>query len=267
MRKLILLCLMTAFVLVGCDKNKVEATAKAQTTAEATTQNADGEEAAESTPAADTTAKADQVEDSPAAAAPPTEIEVSPELLDPSKATEEAPAKYKVKFSTTKGDFVAEIDRSLAPKGADRLYNLVKLGYYDNVAFFRVIDGFMAQFGIHGAPQVNKTWREARIQDDPVKGTNSRGTITFATAGPNTRTTQLFINFRDNKNLDGMGFAPIGKIDDEGMKVVDSLYKGYGEGAPRGRGPSQALMQEKGNSYLAESFPELDYIKSATIVE
>jgi peptidyl-prolyl cis-trans isomerase A (cyclophilin A) len=271
MRKLILLVLVAAFAFTACDKNaKNDETATAETTTTASETTADSETSADDSANA-TTENADTGADGTTgesgAAAAPEEVEVSPELLDPSKATETAPDTYKVKFETTKGDFVAKIDRSLAPKGADRLYNLVKLGYYNDVAFFRVIDGFMAQFGIHGAPKVNKVWREAHIQDDPVKESNTRGMLTFATAGPNTRTTQLFINFKDNSNLDGMGFAPIGKVDDEGMKVVDSLYKGYGEGAPRGAGPNQGLMQAQGNPYLKENFPKLDYIKSASIVE
>jgi peptidyl-prolyl cis-trans isomerase A (cyclophilin A) len=123
----------------------------------------------------------------------------------------------------------------------------------------------MAQFGIHGDPAVSAAWRDAKIPDDPVKESNKRGNITFATAGPNTRTTQLFINFADNSNLDSMGFAPFGKVA-TGMDVIDSIFKGYGEGAPRGRGPRQDLAQSQGNAYFRQSFPNLDYIKSAEIV-
>jgi peptidyl-prolyl cis-trans isomerase A (cyclophilin A) len=187
-------------------------------------------------------------------------------LTDPSKATATAPATYKAKFETTKGNFVIEVTKAWAPLGADRFYNLVKIGYYDDVAFFRVITGFMVQFGIHGVPAVNDAWRSARIQDDPVKETNARGMVTFATSGPNTRTTQVFVNFRDNRPLDPQGFAPFGKVI-EGMDVVDSLHAGYGEGAPRGKGPSQSEMQKTGNSYLKASFPQLDWVKKATIVE
>lgn len=190
----------------------------------------------------------------------------SPELLDLEQAKATAPETYAVRFETTQGDFEVEVERAWAPNGADRLYNLVQLGYFDDVAFFRVIPRFMAQFGIHGHKEVNDVWREARIPDDPVTQSNTRGMVSFATAGPNSRTTQLFINFKNNANLDGMGFAPLGKVDDEGMKVVDALFQGYGEGAPRGRGPNQGLMQMHGNAYLKDKFPKLDYIKRARIV-
>ena len=134
--------------------------------------------------------------------------------------------------------------RDWAPNGADRFYNLVKNGFYDNDRFFRVITGFMVQFGINGDPKLSAVWREARIKDDPVKQSNSRGFITFATAGPNTRTTQVFINFADNSALDNQGFAPFGQVV-SGMNVVDALYADYGEGAPRGRGPAQDRIQRK----------------------
>src|SRR5208283_438514 len=131
-----------------------------------------------------------------------------------------------------------------------------------DIAFFRVIPGFMCQFGIHGDPNVSAKWREATIADDPVKGSNTRGTITFATAGPNTRTTQLFINFADNTGLDGQGFSPFGKVT-KGMDVVDKINGEYGDGPPWGKGPNQGRVQAEGNSYLKKDFPNLDYIKSA----
>lgn len=184
---------------------------------------------------------------------------------DPAKLTEKAPESFKAKFTTTKGAFTIEVTRSLSPNGADRFYNLVKSGYFQDIAFFRVIPGFMGQFGIHGDPKVSAAWRGARIADDPVKSSNKRGSISFAMAGPNTRTTQFFINLVDNTSLDGMGFSPFGKVV-EGMDVFDKINGEYGEGAPRGRGPNQQLIQEKGNEYLKASFPNLDYIKSATIV-
>jgi len=187
------------------------------------------------------------------------------DFSDPSKLTAKAPESFKVKFDTSKGAFTVEVTRSLAPNGADRFYNLVRSGYFSGVEFFRVIPGFMCQFGIHGDPKVAAAWRSANMPDDPVKGSNTRGTITFATAGPNTRTTQLFINFADNTRLDGMGFAPFGKVV-EGMDVVDKINGEYGEGAPRGRGPDQGRVQGEGNAYLKKDFPNLDYIKSATIV-
>ena len=186
-------------------------------------------------------------------------------LKNPAAFTEKAPANYKVKMDTSKGVFTITVHRDWAPIGADRFYNLVKAGFYDEVRFFRVLPDFMAQFGIHGRPSVMEAWRPARLKDDPVKQSNLRGYVTFATGGPNTRTTQLFINFKDNAPLDRQGFAPIGEVTD-GMAIVDSLYSGYGEGAPRGKGPDQGAMNMEGNAYLAKSFPKLDYIKSATIV-
>lgn len=189
----------------------------------------------------------------------------APSYADPSKLTEKAPDTFKVEFDTTKGKFTVEVTRSLAPNGADRFFNLVRSGYFKDIAFFRVIPGFMCQFGIHGDPAVSAKWREASIPDDPVKGSNTRGTITYATSGPNARTTQLFINFADNVNLDSMGFSPFGKVV-EGMDVVDKINGEYGEGAPGGRGPSQRRIQMEGNAYLKKDFPNLDYIKSVTIV-
>jgi peptidyl-prolyl cis-trans isomerase A (cyclophilin A) len=187
------------------------------------------------------------------------------DLMQPSKLAEKAPDTFKVRFDTTKGPVTIEVTRSQAPNGADRFYNLVKGGYFKDIAFFRVIPGFMAQFGIHGDPKVSAAWRDANIQDDPVKASNTRGAITFATAGPNTRTTQLFINLVDNPRLDTMGFAPFGKVV-QGMDVVDKLNGEYGEGAPGGRGPAQGQVQMEGNTYLKKDFPNLDYIKSATIL-
>lgn len=186
-------------------------------------------------------------------------------LMDPTKLTETAPATYKVNFKTTKGDVVIQVNRDWAPNGADRFYNLVKNGYYKDIAFFRVVSGFMAQFGIHGDPKLNNVWRDASIGDDPVKQQNTRGRITFATRGPNTRTVQLFINFVDNSRLDGMGFSPFGEVV-QGMEIIDALYSGYGEGAPRGRGPDQGRIQGEGNAYLKKDFPELDYLISAEVL-
>jgi peptidyl-prolyl cis-trans isomerase A (cyclophilin A) len=188
------------------------------------------------------------------------------DLSDPASLNEKAPAVYQAKFDTSKGSFVIEVHRDWAPNGADRFYNLVKNGFYNDVRFFRVLDGFMAQFGINGDPSLSAVWRDANIKDDPVKASNARGTVTFATAGPNTRTTQVFINFGDNAGLDGQGFSPFGKVV-SGMDVVDALYGGYGEGAPRGGGPDQGRVQSQGNAYLTKSFPKLDYVKTATIVQ
>ena len=185
-------------------------------------------------------------------------------LMNPAAANEQAPASYKARFETSKGVFVVQVTRAQAPQGADRFYNLVKNGFYDNVRFFRVLPGFMAQFGINGDPAVMARWRAARIKDDPVAQSNKRGTVTFATAGPDTRTTQVFINFDDNSNLDRMGFAPFGRIV-EGMAVVDKLNAEYGDGAPRGDGPDQSRLQMEGNAYLVKDFPRLDFIRKATI--
>lgn len=157
------------------------------------------------------------------------------------------------------------MQRAWAPHGADRFYNLVKNGFYDDARFFRVISGFMVQFGIHGDPAVSAVWQGARLPRDPVKQSNKRGYITYAMgASPDTRTTQVFINFADNSNLDSMGFAPFGRVV-SGMDVVDKIYSDYGEGAPRGRGPGQGRIQMEGNAYLAKEFPKLDSIKKATI--
>lgn len=187
-------------------------------------------------------------------------------LLDPLKLEAKAPETFKVKFDTSQGPFTVEVHRDWAPKGADRFYNLVANGFYDNVRFFRVISGFMAQFGINGDPKVNAAWQPAMITDDPVKRSNKRGMISFAMRGPDTRTTQLFINYNDNTRLDTMGFAPFAQVI-EGMDVVDKLYSGYGEGAPRGAGPDQNRLQSEGNTYLNASFPQLDYVKTARIVK
>ena len=186
------------------------------------------------------------------------------DLSNPAALNEKAPAVYKVKFDTSKGVFVVEVHRDWAPNGADRFYNLVKNGFYDDARFFRVISGFMVQFGINGDPKLSQVWRDADIKDDPVKASNKRGYITFATAGPDTRTTQVFVNFGNNAGLDDQGFAPFGQVI-SGMEVVDALYAVYGEGAPRGDGPDQGLVQSQGNAYLKKDFPKLDYIKTATI--
>jgi peptidyl-prolyl cis-trans isomerase A (cyclophilin A) len=185
-------------------------------------------------------------------------------LADPASLREQAPATYKAKFDTSKGVFVVEVHRDWAPNGADRFYNLVKHGFYDNVRFFRVISGFMVQFGINGDPKLSAQWRGARIKDDPVKQSNKRGMITYAMAGPDTRTSQVFINFADNSSLDRQGFSPFGRVV-SGMNVVDALHAEYGEGAPRGRGPDQGRIQMEGNAYLTKEFGRLDYVKKATI--
>jgi peptidyl-prolyl cis-trans isomerase A (cyclophilin A) len=208
--------------------------------------------------------KQEQAASEPSSA--PAQDTTNPALFDPTRADEKAPATYNVKFETTKGDILIKVTRSWAPNGADRFYNLVKIGYFDDTAFFRVLPGFMAQFGINGNPEVNRIWKNSQIPDDPVKESNRRGFLTFATAGPNTRTTQLFINFADNSRLDSQGFAPIGRVV-QGMEVVDSIHSGYGEGAPQGKGPNQGFIQGGGNTYLKKFFPNLDYLKKASVVQ
>ena len=190
-----------------------------------------------------------------------------PKLTKPDQAALASPApdSFKVAFETSKGNFTVYAHRDWAPRGVDRFYHLVQAGFYDDVRFFRVLRGFMAQFGVHGNPRVNDAWEPLRLEDDPVKQTNRRGTVSFAMGGPNTRTTQLFINYGNNANLDGMGFAPIGEVID-GMATVDSLYANYGEGAPDGSGPDQGRIMAEGNAYLASGFPRLDFIRRARVV-
>jgi peptidyl-prolyl cis-trans isomerase A (cyclophilin A) len=188
-----------------------------------------------------------------------------PALLDPSLATETAPDNYTVKIKTTKGVMLLDVHREWAPLAADRFYNLVKIGFYEDVSVFRVIVRFVAQFGVHGDPAISGVWKDASIPDDPPTRTNAEGTVTFAMAGPNSRTTQVFINLWDNKRLDDMGFAPFGELRD--MKVANKLYVGYGEGAPAGRGPDQGKLIEQGNPYLDEGWPKLDRIVWMKIVD
>jgi peptidyl-prolyl cis-trans isomerase A (cyclophilin A) len=180
-------------------------------------------------------------------------------LLQPSTLKAKAPAEFRAQFTTTKGDFVVEVHRAWAPLGADRFYNLVRNGFFTNAAFFRVIPNFMVQFGLNANPEINGKWRDANILDDPVRESNKRGYITFATAGPNTRTTQLFINYKDNAFLDSQGFAPFGEVV-EGMDVVEKIYSGYGET------PDQGRINSQGDAYLSRNFPNLDKIKSAKIL-
>ena len=188
-------------------------------------------------------------------------------LYYPDRLVETAPENFQARFETTKGDFVVDVTRSWAPMGADRFYNLVKNGYYDGVYFYRVMSGFMAQFGMHGEPQVQVRWSSATIVDDPVMASNTRGTVTYAKGGTDSRTTQLFINFGDNSGLDAQGFAPIGRVS-EGMDVVDQIHSGYGNIEELGgTGPRAYNITSQGNAYLEENFPDLDHIITATIVD
>jgi peptidyl-prolyl cis-trans isomerase A (cyclophilin A) len=189
----------------------------------------------------------------------PTPIPTAPSL---GPATSNAPETLRVKFTTTKGDFVVAVHRDWAPNGSDRFRELVEAGYYDGCKFFRAIPNFMVQFGINGDPALNAKWRDNHIPDDPVQQSNQRGKITFATSGPDSRTTQLFINYKDNSNLDSQGFAPFGEVV-EGMDVVDSINQEYA-GAPS---DDQPLIQEQGNAFLEQKYPNLDGIITTTIVE
>jgi peptidyl-prolyl cis-trans isomerase A (cyclophilin A) len=189
-------------------------------------------------------------------------------LLDPKspEMNKQSPEEFKVKFETSKGDVVIKVTRSLSPLGADRFYNLVRNGFYNEVRFFRVISGFMAQFGLSGDAEISKAWYNAVIKDEPAKASNTRGMVTYAMRGANTRTTQLFISYGNNSFLDKQGFTPFGEVV-EGMEVVDSFYAEYGEGPPRGEGANQQRIQAEGNVYLIASFPKLDYIKKVYVLE
>jgi peptidyl-prolyl cis-trans isomerase A (cyclophilin A) len=180
-------------------------------------------------------------------------------LLTPSALNAKAPEAYDVKFTTSAGEFVVHVTRSWAPLGADRFYNMVKHHYLDGAAFFRVIPNFMAQFGLSPYPEVNAAWSKATIKDDPVTQSNKRGAITFAMAGPNTRTTQLFINFKSNAGLDSQGFAPFGEVA-SGMDVVDKINSAHWEQ------PDQGAITTGGRTYLEKNFPDLTIIKSAVVV-
>src|SRR6266446_2222526 len=188
-------------------------------------------------------------------------------LLRPALLKEQAPETFRVKFTTTRGDFVVTVNRAWAPNGADRFYSLVEHHFFDNASFFRVHPGFIVQFGISAYPPVSAAWSNATIKDDPVKESNKMNFVTFATAGPNTRTTQLFINLVDNSRLDKDGFAPFGKVT-EGINVVEMLYEGYGEiPAMGGPGPEPGDIERLGKAYIDKSFPKLDSIKSTTLIE
>jgi peptidyl-prolyl cis-trans isomerase A (cyclophilin A) len=188
-------------------------------------------------------------------------------LLRPASLNEKAPVVYRAKFATTKGDFSIEVTRAWAPLGADRFYNLVKNGFFTDASFFRVVPGFVVQFGVPSKPAIARAWARANINDDPVKQSNAAGYVTYAAASaPNTRNTQVFINLKDNSALDGQGFAPFGRVVD-GLDVVTKLYGGYGDGPPFGSGPDQERLTNEGKAYIDKNFPKLDSIKSAVIVK
>jgi len=194
--------------------------------------------------------------------------ERNPVLLQPDDTmfAVQAPDTFRAHFTTTEGEFTLEIYRDWSPRGADRFYNLVRAGFYDGTRFFRVVPGFMAQFGLHGVPAVEQAWRAAPVQDDPPLHSNRRGTISFAMKGPDSRSTQVFINYRDNEALDRMGFTPFGRVV-EGMMIVDRLNGTYGELAPEGRGPDERLLVTEGEQYLRREFSDLDRVEHAEIVE
>ncbi len=184
-------------------------------------------------------------------------------LLRASMLKDKAPETFQVKFATTRGDFVVTVNRSWAPIGADRFYNLVKHHFYDNASFFRVVPAFVVQFGISAYPPISAAWENANIKDEPVTQTNKRGYLTYAkTSMPNTRSTQIFINLKDNAGLDGQGFSPFGFVDAQGMKVVDMLYDQYGDAG----GPDQDQISKQGKPYLDKGWPKLDSIKTATLM-
>lgn len=216
---------------------------------------------------------AQRAEEGVAHAQPTSESRVAPRRrpppppvpVDTVPGDQRAPAMFVARLVTTKGNVDIEVHRDWAPHGADRFYTLVREGYFSDIAMFRVIAGFMAQGGIHGDPAIARTWQARRIPDDPVAQHNTRGMVTYAMAGPGTRTTQFFISLVDNSRLDSMGFAPFGRVRD--MTVVDRLHSGYGEGAPSGQGPAQGRVQAEGNAYLRAEFPALDYVNSASVIE
>ena len=202
---------------------------------------------------------------------PPAEepAEAVPEIdpiYDAENQKEQAPEEYRVLMETSAGNVVIAVHRAWAPIGADRFYNLIKVGFYDDTRIYRVVTDFMAQWGFNGEPRVSAVWRNYPIGDDPVKHSNTRGTVTFATSGPNARTTQMFINYADNAFLDESGFSPIGE-EVEGMDVAAKFHAGYGDGPPKGKGPNQQQISSDGNAYLDASFPELTKTVKMTIQE
>jgi peptidyl-prolyl cis-trans isomerase A (cyclophilin A) len=240
------------WALFGCKKEQTaEAPPPEQPKAEAPAQ-----------PRAETPAPA-QPEATASTLAPTPRPGLDRALLRPLGLKEQAPETFKVKFTTTRGDFIVTVNRAWAPIGADRFYNLVEHHFYDNASFFRVVPGFVVQFGISAYPPVSAAWEKANIQDEPVTQSNKRGSLTYAkTSMPNTRSTQIFINLKDNAGLDGQGFSPFGFVDAQGMKVVDMLYDQYGDSG----GPEQDQISKLGKPYVDKGWPKLDAIKTATLI-
>ena len=187
-------------------------------------------------------------------------------LRRPSQFTATAPSVFQVAFETSEGAFVVEVHREWAPLGADRFYNLVRGGFFDDTRVYRVVDGFVAQFGLNGDPYVNQAWKTEFLVDDPVTHSNTKGRLTFAKGGRHSRTTEVFVNLKDNVQLDDEGFAPFGEIV-EGLEVAERFHAAYGDGPPRGEGPYQAMVEARGNAYLDQEFPELTRIVRAALVE
>ncbi len=198
-----------------------------------------------------------QAQATPGPAEQPAAVPAKPEEK---KDVEQVPEKFKVQFECTNGTFVVECVKAWAPLGVERFHMLVKEGFFDDAGFFRVVPGFVVQFGLAADPKVTSKWREKRLKDDPVTESNKEGYLTFATSGPNSRTTQLFINTANNANLDRMGFSPFGKVV-SGMDVVKKINAEYDER------PNQGMITYEGNGYLKKNFPNMDFIKKATIVE
>jgi peptidyl-prolyl cis-trans isomerase A (cyclophilin A) len=214
-------------------------------------------------PKAEAPAAAAQPEAAPSAPAAVTKQGYDRALLRAALLREKAPDTFKVKFTTTRGDFTVTVTRAWAPIGADRFYNLVKHHFFDNASFFRVVPAFVVQFGISAYPPVSAAWEKANIKDEPVVGSNKRGYVTYAKTGmPNSRSTQVFINLKDNAGLDGQGFSPFGYVDAQGMKVVDMLYDQYGDS-----GPEQDQISKQGKPYIDKGWPKLDSIKTTTLIE
>ena len=255
---------LLALSIIACGEDPPETT-EVEQTAVSGDQKADPAKG----PAAEGSTARRTTEDKADGPPPPTPLPegANPALTNPDLAKETAPASYKCTFDTSKGSFVVQVTRDWAPNGADRFYNLCKIGYFDNAKFFRNIKGFMVQFGMSAYPAATAVWQESTIEDDPVVKSNKPLYVTFAkTNAPNSRSTQIFINHGDNANLDSMGFAPIGQVV-EGGDIVGQLFTGYGEGAPSGRGPNQAILAKFGDVYLSQAFPQLDKINKTTVSE